>query len=522
MIRSARQIDAGRDYRKQISLGVPVQAPIGGWNTRDSFDDIPPTDAIVMDNWLPGLGAVGVRKGRTTHQQQNSTETSDPVKTLAVFNSGNDFDLLAASNGEIYVANTSAVLTPLGTGFSSDIWDTSNFEGVLILVNGIDDPQQYDGNTLSTLSITGPTNPIGCHPFKGRMYYWDAQAQSVWYTESLAPGGTCHEMDLSGLSQHGGNVIGMETFTHDGGSGPDDYLSFIMDSGEIIVFQGTSPASVAAWAIVGVYYAGTLMGPRAITKLGSDMIVMTDLDIVPMAKLMEGPENISELSKISGAMKDASFRRGSFGWDSIIFPSEKVAIFNVPGAGTNIFYQFVLNTITGAWCRFTNWEAHCWALYNGDLYFGSGNSIIYKAFDGYVDQTREFSQDEAQWVDTDYPIYGDLQSAWLTFGSTDNKQFHALKPFFQVVGDAVYNIVTASDFGVMPYIEYPTEVQVTGSPWDTSLWDVSPWGPSQSVTEDWQIIDGYGRFISSYMKSSTTTLTLLGSLIWQIEPAERM
>ena len=34
--------------------------------------------------------------------------------------------------------------------------------------------------------------------------------------------------------------------------------------------------------------------------------------------------------------------------------------------------QYVMNTITKAWCRFTEWSAEDFAVFNGELYFCAG------------------------------------------------------------------------------------------------------------------------------------------------------
>ncbi len=44
-------------------MTVTVPAPVGGLNTRDSLTLMPPTDAVRLDNWNPGITALSVREG---------------------------------------------------------------------------------------------------------------------------------------------------------------------------------------------------------------------------------------------------------------------------------------------------------------------------------------------------------------------------------------------------------------------------------------------------------------------------
>jgi hypothetical protein len=42
---------------------VSVPAPIGGLNARDAIADMKATDAVIMDNWVPGPTSVSIRSG---------------------------------------------------------------------------------------------------------------------------------------------------------------------------------------------------------------------------------------------------------------------------------------------------------------------------------------------------------------------------------------------------------------------------------------------------------------------------
>ena len=666
------QLEAGAAYRQEVSNGVPVQAPIGGLNTRESFDDVPPTDALQMDNWMPALGSVKIREGRTAFAQsaliatgpnlflnpgfesgaanwdptgtvafvstdptpeegslcckittsgagtdfirqdvtvvpgtkyvikvrvygdgggtaftpyvavsdrtnfsfigrreaeQNSGswqfltyqfqapegcvlvrvvfsgpgDTSPepepnprwaafddmkmfegldqgPVETLAVYDSAGDRHLISADSGNIYNASAGVVPTAIGTGFGTDRWDWCNFAGLLIMVNGnsSDKPQTWDGSILQNMdpALVGPDNPIGCHPFKNRMYYWDAQTQEIWYTELFAYGGTCTKFNLSQLTKLGGNIIRMETWTHDGGTGPDDHAVFIMSSGEIIVFQGSSPSSVADWALVGVYDIGEPLGERCTVKYGGDLIIMTSLDIINLSKIIGGPESMAQRSKIVGELEIVAEYIGSPFIDCIMFPKKKIAIFNVPDPGGAGSHQLVQNLVTGAWCILRDWTTYSWVVFNGDLYMGGVDGIIFKAFSGNIDHRWDGAEFFA------YPIYSTLQTSWLNFGSPINKTYHAIKPYIKSPGLPGMTIVTAVDYENFAPMEFPSEIISGGTPWG-SPWG-SPWSRVADVNQDWQIVTGYGRVVSALIKTTTNQRTALASSLWQIEGGSAM
>ena len=69
-----------------------VPAPVGGLNSRDSIDAMPPTDAIVMSNFFPTVEKVTLRDGYT--EFCSGIGTGD-VETLVEHNAGANRQLLA-------------------------------------------------------------------------------------------------------------------------------------------------------------------------------------------------------------------------------------------------------------------------------------------------------------------------------------------------------------------------------------------------------------------------------------------
>ena len=61
-------------------------------------------------------------------------------------------------------------------------------------------------------------------------------------------------------------------------------------------------------------------------------------------------------------------------------------IFNIPQLNSAATQQYVVNTITGAWCRFTGMDAATWSTFNGNLYFGSRTTgTVFRADTGFSD-----------------------------------------------------------------------------------------------------------------------------------------
>ena len=211
------------------------------------------------------------------------------------------------------------------------------------------------------------------------MFFWTGVDQDVWYAPIDSVSGTLTKFSLSRVGHFGGNLLAMGTWTQDGGDGIDDLAAFIMTSGEVIVYAGGDPGDATDWALVGIYRIGLPLHQRAILKTGGDLIIATIDDYVSLSGVLRTGQ-VGNASKLSGAVTVAATDsgQGSFGWQATLYRKGNMILFNVPeSSGT--YKQHVINTLTGAACRFTDMDANCWGIYNGDLYFGSSGGIVYKA-----------------------------------------------------------------------------------------------------------------------------------------------
>lgn len=143
---------------KSITKSVP--APVGGVNARDALASMPPTDAIVMDNWFPNPSYVAVRNGCQTW----ATSLPGAVETIMAYNGVSSRKLFAASSTAFYdcTSNGAATITTV-TGLSNARWQHQLFNAgggnVIITVNGADAPRAYDGGTQGGVKTTGTLTP---------------------------------------------------------------------------------------------------------------------------------------------------------------------------------------------------------------------------------------------------------------------------------------------------------------------------------------------------------------------------
>lgn len=485
--------------RGQRAITETIPAPVAGWNARDGKDSLEPDEALSLVNWFPGQGKCTLRKGFTSH----ATGLGGSVDTVGEFNAGSSRKMFAAANGVIWDTTNAGAGSSLATGFTSNRWQWAQFDdssgGARVgLVNGSDAPQIHTGSAVSAMTISGsgltPANLDGINIFKGRSYFWDSGTQDFWYSASNALGGALTKFPLGRVHGTGGNLVAMGTWSRDGGDGPDDLAAFILSSGTVIVYAGSNPGDASAWSLVGVYQIGAPMGVRACQKIGADLVIATKDGYVPMSRVI-GAGRAKQADALSDRIREAVLYAtrtyaSNFGWQVMHYPAGNYALFNVPLSSTG-FEQHVVNTLTGAWCKFQGMNARTFGMFNDALYFG-GSGIVYKADNGRSDAGAA--------------IAASGECAWNYLGRRKTrKQFTAIRARVEADGAFSYSLGVAVDFGRSYLQQVDSSVAGNRSPWDTSPWDTSPWSDETAVSDGWESADGDGYAVSVRVDVLTST-----------------
>lgn len=390
---------------------------------------------------------------------------------------------------------TNATSTPasaglsVASGFTNGRWHTANFIGNLFWCNGSDTPQVYNGSAFSNWTGTGPTvtNVIGCNVYRNRLYVWEKNTQKVWYSATSTIGGAYTAFNLYDVGRFGGNLIGCATLTHDGGNGPDDYIVFVMSSGDVLVYSG-DPGST--FSLVGVFKTAIPLDSRAIIKVGPDVLICTVEDYILLSQLMTA--NYTP-SKISGDVKTvAAAYASNTGWQAIYWSKGSMILVNIPTSSTT-FDQHVYNTVTQAWTKYTNIPARCWGSYNGDLYIGGTNGLVYKAETGTDDDGDS--------------ITADITQAFSSLNSQGQMLVRGYRPVLQAEGTLTYSSGMSYDYNPTPVTLTSTSLQ-SGPFWDQTLWDTSQWAGSSIMTKDWKTGFGRGYQVATRLRTLTTDLNV--------------
>lgn len=455
---------------------------------------------------MPQTSYVEIRGGYSSH----ATDMTGTGETLAVYNvlTGTNKMFCLTASGVYNVTSAGAVGASVASrtnGRHQQVMFGDGTNNYLILVNGVDKPLYYDGtnwiavDAASSPALTGltTTNIIGVNVFKGRLFFIQKASLSFWYLAAGAAGGALTEFDLSGEATLGGYLMAMGTWTRDAGDGADDVAVFITSEGEAIVYQGNNPSDSAAWSKVGTYYLGKPLGRRCIQQYGGDLIIITENGTYPLSAALQSASIDYKLAlsfKIERAFTDAARQYGSnFGWEAQRYPAQNALIVNIPVVEGSTHEQYVMNTITKSWCRFTDWDAETFAVFNGELYFATGTSVV-KAWTGQIDGAD------------DIEAYG--KQAFSYFGyQGQQKLFKMFRPVLAVNGPLSFLTDIDVDFQDTPITGSATYTVTSGGQWDVDDWDEAYWASGLEVVKQWTSPDEWeGYCASGKIKIATNSL----------------
>ncbi|MCA3704251.1 MAG: hypothetical protein INF12_14610 [Methylobacterium sp.] len=494
----------GAQQTAVLSRPFNLVAPVGGWNAQDALADMPETDAVILDNWFPQPDKVRIRPGYASW----ATGMTGNVESLIPYTPLSGTPQMFGFNGTsaFNVTGSGAVGAAVLTGLADARWQGLNIGtagGQFLFIwneNGNDTPRTWNGATWASTTITGPTvaNIAVAGVHQRRLWVFEKNSLTGWYGAANAIGGAFNSFSLAGIAKLGGSIVGMESWSRDAYAGPVELCVFFTSEGEVIIYSGTDPASAGTWSLLNVFRLGRPIGSRFTLKAGPELIAITQNGFVPLSTALvtdvSQMDNVAISAKINpAATVNVGATSATFGWQPIIYPRGNMIIFNAPQTTSGQYYQYVANTLTRAWCRFTGINAVCWGLLGNNLFFGGTDGRVYRFDDVRSDNGANIAADALQ--------------AFSYFKSPGvSKAFKLVEPVFEANGA----VVAALNFNVDFKIRQPTAVAVSSAisagTWDSVLWDAGIWGGDADIYRGWRSAPNYGRAGSLRIRISSNTL----------------
>jgi hypothetical protein len=485
-------------YPKRTTTSQTMPAPVGGYNTRDPLDFMPEVDARELVNFYPRSAQVSLRKGYTLQSEGMGSGAIRSLYELSL--SSGTRQLIAATGGKLYNATVvGGMAAEIGTGFSSDDWQASQFRNRLFLVNGSDSPQDWDGVTLTATAWAGsgltPSDLIHVSAYRNRLYFTEKDSGSVWYSGVDAVTGTLTEFDVLSLLNLGGFVLFTTQWTRDTGTAESNQFIIIGSEGDVLIYNGSFPGN-SDWQISRRLTIPTPLGRRAFDRVGSDVLITTEAGIISLTSFLSESVKGSD-SRITEKI-DELFRsyveehRTKFGWQVLLYPAKKALYCNIPTVTDNSSLQVVFNTETGAPTLFEGMDASCWAIYDRQIYFGGVDGKVYRADNGTTDNGAA--------------IQFRLKTAFNFFGDrAREKRLTQVRPQIRTTGSLTFRYGLDTNFQSYPITDELTislELTPWGSPWGSS------WSQANEVSTDWYTAIGNGKNVSFAMQGSASGVDL--------------
>jgi hypothetical protein len=465
-------------------------APVGGWDAISPIAAMPPQNAVALVNWFPQPGYVELRRGFLEH---SDTGTGGAIETLMAYQAPDSSlnALLAASAGEVFIV-TGPTPTSVGSGFGSNRWQSVNFitsgGAFRWMCNGDDTPQVFDGATLAPTVITGvtPADMIDVTIYKSRLWTVLRDSTEAAYLPLDSIQGVATVFDVGTYFRNGGYLLTIGTWSTDTNDGPNEFIAFISQYGDVAIFQIGDPGDPAEVNYLGTSSISTPIGRRCLCKIGSDLGIITIDGVLPLSRILSYDKaaliGASITKNIRQAMTNSAREYGAnFGWQLISYPRNTMAILNVPLVENTTQDQYVMNTITGAWARFEGQNGSCWEVFEDRAYFGGNDGIVRLADESSGDQNQTLS--------------ADMRPAFNYYGERGReKRWTMIRPnitidtTFPVLPQMGLN-VDFSDNAEMSPVEFDTGSAI--ALWNDAEWDDAQW-PGSSTQANWFSIGGLG------------------------------
>ena len=348
--------------------------------------------------------------------------------------------------------------------------------------------------------------------WKNRLWFCSNNSAKAYYLDVGQFAGQSYPINFGARFKYGGSLAGLWNWTVDGGQGIDDHLVGISTAGDVVIYTGTDPSSVATFGLKGVWWVGQVPpGRRLASSFGGDLFILSLTGCIPLSKLVAGymirDPNIYATGKIANLFNALMTERGSLeGWEINIHPTDNLLIINVPATTSKVQEQLTMSMATKGWSRHTGIPMSCMEQWRGKLYFGTFDNRVC-VNDGYVDGMK---------LDGTLPasIAWGLMTSFQSLGSARKKRLHFAKPYFMTDGTRPGYMTQArwdfdlSEIGVTP----AAANDPNSSRWDVGVWDVSKWNDGVDIAGGFDGATGMGTHVALILVGTSRTNTTLAGI----------
>jgi len=456
-------VDDGDNFLVDSSINATMDGFTGGkWSTVQFA-----TSGGIFLDMVNGLNNKLIYNGTTFYPINGETLNSISYDTeTAAFTAGET--LTGGTSGA-----TATIVKVIDNGTTGTLWigDIAGgpFQDNEIITSAGGSATADGTTTLLFGAMTGvATSALSQNwVYKSRIFYVEKDSLSAWYLPASSISGAATELPLGGIFTLGGSLLfGSSWSLETGAGGLSEQCVFVTTEGEVAVFQGTDPSTADTWSKVGIYRIGKPLGPNAHFRAGGDLVIATDIGLIPLSQALQKDFAVLSPSAISAQIEtiwngEVKARSGN-DWNCLVWSESQMAIVVPPKTSDQPSVMYVANSRTGGWSKFTGWQANCLAVFQGRLFFGSdGGSVV----EGNVTGT-----------DLGNPYTGVYVPSFSDFGSPGRKVAGMSRAITRSIVNPNEKLSMQAEFQVRLPAPPDAAESTANNVWGAGVWGTSEWG----------------------------------------------
>lgn len=469
-----------------------VPAPFG-MNAVAPASAVPESDGHLLYNMVAGDRGLKPRPGWQEYAVNLAGAASDEVRTIIPYH-GSDptkHRIFAAMNSGLYDATAGGQLSPTDRVLNFITADVNSGYGSWVHVSALGGEYQFyadetnglhryaetadEWSTVGDLTGVDPADLVFVMQWKSFVFFVQKDSANAWYLPAGLISGAAIQIPFTSLFRTGGTLVGLWSWTIDGGTGLDDYLVAISSTGDVVIFAGTDPSSAETFKMVGSWSTGGVpAGRRIATQHGGDIFLLTLFGILPLSKLVGGALVTSETYetyKIRPLFQDTLVNQQNLrGWEMVIHPQDNFLLLNTPGAAGLEQEQYAMSYATQGWSILRGLPILSAGIWKSKLYFGTRDGRVCVSQGGLDNVGYDGSKADARQIESGCLARFDL------LGSSNKKMVKLIRPLFVTHGsNPSVKTFARYDFDVQDLTGTATFAVPGADAWDSAIWDISRW-----------------------------------------------
>lgn len=260
--------------------------------------------------------------------------------------------LICPSASKMWRVTPSAGTTTNITGgavITNSFWNMNQFQKRVFMYNGVDVPLVYDiaAGTLGAAGWTGPASVNALYHgwnYKQTEYVVEKSSTNVWFGGTGLITGPMTAFDIAPYLENYSPALCGTSWSYNQGLSNDELWTVLSESGEVLVYYGTDPASTD-WQLIGRAQIPTPVGSKCLRKLGQDVLVTTIRGVISLKDVFAGRNEDASYYSVSRKINPLNF-----GNLEVAYSKYNPFLYYQNNVSTD-YSLYVLNYERGAWSR---------------------------------------------------------------------------------------------------------------------------------------------------------------------------